>query len=142
MHPNFERAVKLYEVLEQEAEIEKVGNPPKEVKIVRGSLVEIFLKTGFNHGHYSPVWNVLHRQNCVSILQRGSTSTESIVALHHPPEQEKFEQSRRGGLTRRPNLDNLMADVEAIKKLVGGIDIRQAFKELNDRVRKLEGETK
>lgn len=141
MTKKFERAVQLYEILDRQAKDEKTDDN-KKVRVFRGSLTDLYYQLGFGPGHYSPTWKILYDLGCVTMLQRGAKSVQSVMILHHAPDHAEYLQTRDQGkqdLTRRQDYATLSADIQAIKRQIGGIDIRNVLLNLEQRIASLEG---
>jgi hypothetical protein len=130
-------SVLLYDLLAKETKLEIIQDV--EVPIFRGSLTKLWEQTGGSNAYYSKVMRNLTDLGCISVLQRGAGRMESVVAIIRRPDGEEISPA---GLTRRPRPDTLVADVENIKRNLGGIDIVEAFKDVETRLLSLEREVR
>jgi len=106
--------------------------------IFRGKVTKVFGETGISNGYYSEVFRQLEGQGCILYLQRGSKSTESVIALQHPPEAAETLPAAPSPLTDAERYANVWEDVRALKTLVGGLNIVEALKTIEDRLEELE----
>lgn len=127
----------VYQALNDESKLEDIGEE-HNARIFRGKLTEVFKSTGVGATYYSEVFRQLDEQGCVTLLQRGSKSVDSVVILHRPPSPDGYLPPPKSPLTNPERYANLQEDVEALKTLVGGIHIAEALKEIEDRFKKLE----
>src|SRR4029079_15968167 len=95
--------------------------------IFQGKVTEVYASTGISQGYYSEVFRQLEVQECILYLQRGGRSTDSILVINHPPTAEAFRPAPKSDLTSPEAYANLREDVEALKTLVGGVNIVDAL---------------
>lgn len=100
-----------------------------------GKLIDTITDLGIPRGSYTRVLTTLKNGGCIEQSERGFRgSSLTVFILHHPPVEEIFAESEVEDLTRRPNLDTLASDIQAIKKNIGGINIVEAFAEVERRL--------
>lgn len=128
----------MYEALNEASNEEKL--PGGSLRIFRGKVTDVFRSTGIGQSYYSEIFRQLNLQNCVTFLQRGSKSVESVVILHGAPTSEGYRPPQTSPLTDPERYANLSEDVEALKILVGGVHIAEALIEVEKRFKKLEDE--
>jgi hypothetical protein len=130
-------ALAVYNVLNDSSKLEDIGQE-KSARIFRGKITDVFRSTGIGQSYYTSVFNQLETQGCITILQRGARSVESVIVLHRPPTVEGYVAESKSALTDAERYANLRDDVEALKTLVGGIHIGEALKEVEQRLRIVE----
>lgn len=75
----------------------------------------------------------------IQVVEQGRRGYPSIVALLYPPTTEAWEgYFERKPLTNRPDPAMLASQVKSLTERVGEVDIGEAFKNLEERVTKLE----
>jgi hypothetical protein len=136
--------LRFYDALAGEAKDEIIESSQGKVSVPiwRGSLSNLWSQIGASNSYYSKVMSNLDKLNCINVLVRGSAGNQSVVAVIRRPHVDEIESSSypKRDLTPRSDAGILSAEVEALKKNIGGIDIVEAFKNLEDRVSKLERE--
>lgn len=123
----------LYEGLYEYSHDEEIDGQPYNV--FRGSIVDIYTRLGISRSYYSQIVAYLSENGCISYLQKGGRSVESVIILHHPP---TFEGIELEPLTGRGRHDRLEARVKVLEDRLGGLDYVKIFTELNRRLTKLE----
>lgn len=139
----FEYATDFFEALNAAATTESANG--KEVRVFRGSIVETYRRLNISQAYYSEVRNGLINSGCISIMQQGARGVLSVVYLHQQPEEKAFEAAKDILLTKAPEADILVQQLEDLKRLIGSVNIPEAllnfehrFTELTNRVTKLE----
>lgn len=120
--------------------------PDSEALVWQGRLIKTCLSVGIPEGYYKRVVDALRKLGCIEALSQGTRGTNTIFLLRYPPTIELYEEAivKSGwrGLTSGPSLDTLSAQVEDLRQEIatrlGGIDIAAAFKDLDERVSKVE----
>lgn len=108
-------------------------------RIWRGRITAIARNLGIPTGTYGKVIKQLRMMGCIEQVVRGSRGIAlSVFVLHYPPTAERFQDFGAGNLTGGPNLDRLAADVENLKRQIGGLNIVSALAEFEDRLGKIE----
>lgn len=130
--------LRFYDALRSHANVETING--HEIPIYRGPISKLWNEIGASNSYYSRVMNNLVNLECISVLVRGSANVESVVALLHRPHADEIPH-KKPLTTRRPDA-TMVTDLEAVKRNIGGINIVEAFKNLEDRVSKLEREVK
>ena len=135
----------FYDLLEKNAENEEISG--HEVRIFRGPITKAYNSLGYSNSYYSRVRKNLIESGAVSILEQGAAGRPSVVALIRRPDPSELSAQR--DLTTRVNPAILRGEVEAIKRNIGGMNIAEAFgnlearlKSLEERVGNVEGKTK
>lgn len=124
----------LYRAMERQANAEGLWE---------GKIISLAMSIGIAMGSYSRVVNTLRRLGCVELIEQGSRGKPSIYRMVKPPTQEVWESSapdRTEDLTRPPSLDILSAQVEDLKRQLGGINVVEALAELEQQVKDLRSE--
>jgi hypothetical protein len=148
--PNSATAIyvhQFYQELEKRAKLETVQNV--EVLIFRGKLSDVFESLSISNKYYSRIRKILLKYDCVQYLERGTRSYDSTLLLNHaPPPIEKFSEEdltdRTGPDTvtemarRLAELEQEVAVLGGLRDKLGGIDITEALRNLESRVRSLE----
>lgn len=127
---------KMYRLLAQGSHLEDLPNG--SVAIFRGKVTEVFRSSGIGSSYYTEIFRQLEDQGCISYLQRGSKSVDTIIVLHRPPTPEGYRPQPKSDLTSPERYANLREDVEALKTLTGGIHIAEALLEIEKRFKELE----
>lgn len=141
--------------LEQVEEIRPVGTVDAEgipaietveveVSVYRGKLTKLFNSLEISNTYYTPIRRVLIASGSIAIVKRGAGGNPSEVRLYHPP--PTAEKISSEGLTARRNLATVCLELEQrIKRLEGwresqgGIDTKEALRNHENRLRRLEG---
>jgi hypothetical protein len=139
MTREYDYTLEFYQVLKKASKKEVIKGV--ELNIYRGYLVKAYRSLAIGQSYYSGMMDTLKRMGCITVMQRGTRGSPSIVALHHPPDAEEFERVRGSGLTGRLGDASLTSRVETLEKRIGGLDIVDAFLELTGRVEALERKT-
>jgi len=142
----FKHSESFYQELEKNAKVEKIKGV--KVKAFRGSITSIYRDLGLSYTYYGDIRRALERSGCIAPLQRGTSTQESVIVLHHPPDREAWE-SESDDLTAPLEDAMLRQELDDIKSQLGGMNIVDAFTdvqgqldELSRRVRQLEGDSK
>ena len=109
-----------------------------EFVIWRGKITKMYAETGVPQSYYSAVFKQLEDQGCITYAQKGTRSVESVLVLDHEPTPEGFIPPPPSPLTDPERYANLREDVEALKILVGGINIAEALIEIERRLKEVE----
>jgi hypothetical protein len=128
-------SLSLYEALLQSSEQEDVGG--MQLDVYRGSLVNTFKTLGIGMGYYSSAMRNLEDQGCVTKLQQGAKGVDTVIVLHHPPDEDAPKKSSRQPLTPPPDFANLSQRVEDIQKSLGGLNIVEALADIQRQVTEL-----
>lgn len=127
----------VYEALLKASKKEPIDG--EEYHIYRGPISKLWSSLDIPQAYYSEVFYQLDIQGCITYLQRGSRSVETVVMLHYPPTEDGYKAKQRRGLTDAENFANMIELVRKHEKgLIGGIKIVEAFGELEDRIKRLE----
>lgn len=141
----FKHSESLYQELEKSAKHEKIKGV--KVNAFRGSITQIYRDLGLSYTYYGDIRNALERSGCIAVLQRGTSTQESIIVLHHAPDRAAWQEASED-LTAPLEDAMLQQQIGDIKSQLGGINIVEAFtdverrlEQLDERVRKLEGDS-
>lgn len=149
-------ARKFYELLEKRAKTEYLETDdlvamPQEILVFRGSLTDVFKELKVSQTFYSKIRAILIEYDCVTYLQRGTKAYDSVLLLNHPPPEEiSLEVLTRPGeaasiAVLADRLEDVERSVEIFTKwreTTGGINIGDAFRDMERRLAKLEGDAK
>lgn len=127
----------FYELLDSKAADEVIQE--RNLRVFRGYLTEAFRETSLPIAYYSPVINLLSANECIVTVSKGARGVESITVLLRPPTavdewQESFEKPLTGNLQAA----RLRQDVDALLKSVGGLDVIEALRNIEGRIKVLE----
>lgn len=131
----------LYATMEKGAVA--TSDEPGTGVVWRGRLVDTCLELGIPRGGYNRVVTVLRNLGCVELVTRGYRGkTLSEFILHYPPTDEVWAaanvKSSPDALTEKPSLDRLSSDIQALRELLGGFNLIDAFSNIENRLGKLE----
>jgi hypothetical protein len=132
----FEHATDFFEALNAAATTESVNG--KNVRVFRGSVVEVFRSLGISQAHYSEVRAGLINSECVTIIQQGARGVQSIVVLHHPPVENGFGAPKDNVLTKDSEAAILIQQLNDVKRLIGSINIPEALINFEQRLTELD----
>jgi len=125
----------LYERMDSEAVVEE------NLQVWRGRVIATCLSVGIPQGSYTRVLNKLKSIGSIEQVSRGSRGTAlAVFILHYPPTPERL--SEKLDLTNAPTLDRVVAQLDDVKRQLGGINVVSALHNLEQRVQKLEGKTR
>ena len=107
-----------------------------------GRIMDTVKMVGIPLGGYKRVIDRLIEMHCIDQVSRGARGEGNLTTfvLRYPPTEEvwdAFVNSSRPGLTGSPSLATVSAQVKEIQQNIGGMDIREAFKELENRIKSL-----
>lgn len=126
----------FYNLLESKAEMEMVNGVP--LKLFRGPLTGVYKELGIGQSYYSMINRTLREMGCVTLMRRGARGSDSVLALHHPPDETEFLFSQSRRLTDPPPAAKLTERIERLERRLGGVDIGKALNEIDERLTKLE----
>lgn len=109
----------------------------------RGRIIETCDQLGIPRGGYNRVVATLRNLGCVEQVSRGYRGQAlSEFILHFPPTPEVWEtanvKSALEGLITTESPDRLSADIQALRKQLGGINLVEAFSNIEGRLQQLE----
>lgn len=137
MSIEFQYTDDFYKRLVEGSEIKKVSNV--NVRVWEGSLTELYRGMGIGQSYYSRIMNSLKSMGCVTMTQRGSRKTSSILVLHHEPDRAEWEAHHaRPDLTGRMEGATLSDRVFNLEQRIGGVNIVDALRNLENRLQALE----
>ena|SRR5687767_12956634 len=128
-------AIKFYELLDDRAKREKIGE--HHLRVFRGSITKVWNEVGASNAYYSKVMRSLEDMSSIVILQRGSVNVESVIAVLRNPLPDEFAPQ---DLTSAENPATLRQELENVKRNIGGINIPDALQVLHERLTILERE--
>lgn len=134
----------LFNALVDRSRIQELESGEK-VRIFAGRYSEVWRATGISQTYYKPVRNALERHGAILILQKGSRSADTVIVLRELPKEDEWQidgWADGSDLTKPDQSATLMAEVEEIKKLLGGINIVAALAEMEKRLEAVEVELK
>lgn len=133
----------LYSRLEQAALTDKTTGD----LIWRGKIIDAALSIGIPIGSYARVVNALRTLGCIDQIERGFRNRPSVYHLVYPPTPEVWAvhaPERTEDLTSAPSLDILAGQLEDVRQQLetqlGGLNIVEALRELERRIKNLEGQ--
>lgn len=135
---SFEFATAFFGALNERATTETHNG--KEVRIFRGKIVEAYKSLEISQAHYSEVRRGLLESDCITILQQGARGTVSIVILHKPPTAEEYEARavEKSRLTKSIDAATLAAQLEDLKRSIGGMNVVDVLHNFETRLQELE----
>lgn len=129
----FEVASDFYDELHKLSKKEEVNG--ETFDIFRGTMTEVWDRVSNSQSYYVPVMSFLRDYGYLTLVQRGTRSRESVVAFHARPSREDLDEL---DLTIPSPLATMQADIQKLSERFGGIDIVEAFKNIEGRLSKLE----
>lgn len=153
----YEYAVKFYELLVSQAKLEPLpdvsytSDSPRsssDVLVWRGKLQDAFKAVGASNVYYTRIRRIFLKYDCVTYLQRGTKSYDSVLVLNRPPPIEEISLE---DLTAKPGDATLQALAERLgeaehqlailiawRESLGGLDILQLASNVEGRISALE----
>src|SRR5438552_16082227 len=133
----FGHAIKVYSMLEREA----VGVVREDGTIVRqwtGFFTHTIKDAGFSSAYYSRIKPLLIELGCVTQVRRGGGTAPTVFILNHPPVVDDFHQfeTRRH---KRVRVVDLAQRLGALEDILIGWDLKDALRNLDERLQVLEG---
>lgn len=154
MEPGTATAVyarQFYELLKERATLEEIlpseTDEAVSALIFRGKLMEVFAELKVAQTYYTRIRAIFLKYDCVTYIQRGTKSYDSVLALHHPPPEELPKQDltyRPGDATlsavaeRVSDLERSAAKIESWLDQLGGINLVEVFRNFEGRIADLE----
>lgn len=144
-------AHKFYDALVELATPELIPGEgiDSEVLVFRGKLMDVFQSLGLSATYYSRIRRIFIKYDCVTYLQRGTRSYDSVLVLHRPP--PTAENISAADLTDDPSggtmsamaerLDELEREVSILtqwRESLGGLNILEALRDIEKRLPKRE----
>jgi hypothetical protein len=129
----FEVATEFYDELVKHSEIEKIGK--RELCVYRGSMTQIWDDITSSQSYYVPVMDFLRDHGYMTVVQRGTRGRESVLVFHGRPEREHLDDLPLTGLSEPARL---RLEFETLRRQLGGIDIAEAFKNVEGRLTQIE----
>lgn len=133
----FQHLQTVYALLVKEAKLEDIAGV--EQPVFRGSISALYREAKISQSLYTRIFDTLNEAGCITTLQRGAREIPSIIVLHSEPSESQF--TGRGGrrLTADPEAATLAGKVRALEKNVGGLNIVEMFRDIENRLSRLEG---
>lgn len=135
-------ALTLYQEFVKRATEEFIGDNDTHT-VFRGSIVDVYRATKISNTHYTRLFRLLEECGSFEIIERGGLNTESTVILHGEPELENLVQLGHSPLTDAPKAATLKAvqkKLLTLEAMLGGMNIVEAIKNLDNRITKLESQ--
>jgi len=128
---------KVYNAILDQATVEVIdGN---ELHIYRGQISKLYATLGIAQSYYTEIFQQLDDQGCIVMLQRGSKGVDSVIVCLHEPSEAGYQPPRGPrDLTSAEDFANMIEEHRLLVKLVGGMDIVEAFREFDKRLKRLE----
>lgn len=138
MNTDFKYTIEFYRLLEGQADKEIIDGI--ELTVFKGALTKVFMGLGVSQSYYSKIMPALKDLGCITILKRGARGVDSLVALHHAPDEMEFLIRSKSDLTSSPQAAKLTEQLDTILRLLGGgtFDVVAAIENLDTRLKKLE----
>lgn len=131
-----QHCIAVYKALDERATVKA-----KE-RVFAGSVVETFKTTGISQTYYGSVFNTLEDVGAIEKIQRGGRDVDTVIVLKGLPKKWPEGLGWKGKnlkpLTEDTRYATLLLEVEKLKELMGGIDVKTALLEHEDRITKLE----
>lgn len=125
------------------AEFQKGATLEGGVLVWKGKSSELLAELKVPSGYYGRVMRQLEYMGCLTRRHRGSLGVPSEIELHRDPSSIKeWVDAPSKDLTGLPEYATLAQTVKDIETLVGGIDIREALRDLDTRLSVIERKTK
>lgn len=115
--------------------------------IVEGSAISVWEgyvkkandRLGFPKGTEKRLVAPLVDMGCIALIERGVTNYPTKIALFHPPTDELWEELRPvRSLTRPESLATIRRDIQATRKQLGGVNLKEVSKNFEDRISNME----
>jgi hypothetical protein len=142
--PALERDVhRFYNLLAELAEVEKRNGI--NVLVYVGYPSKLFVEAGINPRYYSPIRKILGETKSVTVERVGNRATASVWVLNHkPPPVENWPKDLTGAAvsaTMRGEFERRIAALEEWRESItgGGLNIKEALRDFEVRLSKLEG---
>jgi hypothetical protein len=129
----FEVSSSFYDELHKQAKPEEVNG--EQTPVFRGSMTKVWHQVSNSQSYYVPVQDFLRSYGYMTILQRGSRGKDSVIVFHGRPNRADLDGL---DLTALSEPAKLKAEIEEIQKRLGGIDIVEAFANVEGRLKELE----
>lgn len=126
----------LYGELESQSAIEEMDGV--KLRVFKGSIVAAYRNCGIPQSYYSDVRKALTGMGCITILRQGARAKPTVIVLHKSPELSDYEVVRHSELTPRLDPAIVAQRVDDLMKQLGGINIVEAFRNHEERLRELE----
>jgi len=114
------------------------------VKLWKGFIGQTARELDIPRGMEQKIIKPLTEMGCLEVLTRGVGPHPSILVLRHAPTEDLWVGEDRApvGLTRRATFATMVADVENIKRSLGGVNLAEALIALDQRLEQLERKVK
>lgn len=131
----FEVSLAYYDTLKKLARQENIDGA--KLPVFRGSLMQVWRDVSPSQSYWTPVMTFLRDYGYISLLQRGSRGRESVVVFHKRPQRAEISQL---DLTEQGEAATIREELRDIQKRLGGLDIVEALRNVEERLQVLEGE--
>ena len=98
-------------------------------------MTHVYDTLGISRSYYTPIVTFLRENDCVTFIQRGSRSAESVIVLHREPTVDGMTMPT---LTGRGQAAKVEARLVQLEKSTGGINIAKALADHEKRLKRLE----
>lgn len=143
MNAEYTYTLSFYNALTEEAELREIDGI--SIPVFSGKLVDTYNRLGIGQSYYSLVNRALRELGCVTLLRRGSRGNDTLLALHHPPDEGEFVLFQNRPLTDSLGAAKLSERLKAaegrldtIEKRLGGMVIVDAIGRLDERLTEVE----
>lgn len=135
----FKHSEALYREMSERAKKEEIRGV--KVNAFRGSITSLYRELGFSYTYYGDIRRALERSGCITLVQRGTSTQDSIIVLHRAPDRQAW-QSESEDLTAPLHDAMLRQEIDDIKSQLGGINIVDAFTDVERRLNELDAKVK
>lgn len=142
----YRNALALYGAMQAAADTEIVGEDSYEVW--RGYITHLMQELNIPVSYYTPIKFRMEKFKCWTIIQAGARVTPSAIVLHRSPSEVSVEDwlvsdaDRKKDLTEAGEYARLRSEVDGILKSLGGINIVEAFQEIERQFQELRKDRK
>jgi hypothetical protein len=136
-------AREFYDLLAKDAIVEPDGT----LLVWRGRITEAFKELGATSKYYTPVRAILVKTGAITIVEAGSRNKDSIVVLNDPlPGPAELAPilagldltGTRPGAKVWADVERRLSALEGWRETVGGINIAEALRDLEQRLASVE----
>jgi hypothetical protein len=142
--PALERhVVNVYNYMSERAVI----NPVNGDNQFTGKLTDIFAELRISTAFYTPIRRLLMDTGSIELIERGTKAAPSVVALRHPPPEQKLwpeplTPGRESATLHRKEVERRLAVLEGWRETLGGgrINLAEVLRNFEARISALERE--
>jgi hypothetical protein len=138
MNTDFKYTLEFYNLLEENSSQKVIDGVP--LIVFQGATTKMFRAMGVSQSYYSKIVAALKDLGCITVLKRGARGVDSLVALHHRPNEMEFLVRSKSDLTDTPQAARITQQIDKVARAVGGgdFDVVAAIENLDRRVKELE----